>query len=801
MERYLEKLEYHKILERLAAHADFSGGADLARSLRPTTDYREARERLDLTGEARSYLDNHPDFALGGVVEVRPLLKEARRGVLVDTSDMLQLRDTLAAAGRIHRRITRQEPQFPRLADVAWRVVEQPTLVEAIGKVLNDRGEVRDNASSELARIRRELFTTQNRIHDKLQQMVSSSDMARYLQEQVVTRREGRYVIPVRAEAKGRVQGIVHDRSSSGVTVFMEPMAVVEMNNAVRELKIAEEEEVYRILSALTRQIAARSEEIEATLVALAELDLTFAKAKYAEELLATRPELLPLPQEPPVAGGNSLQAGAMVRLKGARHPLLHPETVVAVNLVLDEETHVLVITGPNTGGKTVSLKTMGLLTLMAQAGMHIPVDEGSALSCFEAVYTDIGDEQSIEQSLSTFSAHLANILSFLGEVDHRSLVLLDELGAGTDPAEGSALARALLENLREKRCTAFVATHYPELKLYAHNTPGVRNASMEFDAETLAPTFRLSIGLPGRSNAFAIARRLGMPESVVKAAQGMLSGEELRAEDMLEDLHDLRLQAARERDEVRRAQQEAEAEAERLRRRLADIDVERREVLRRAEEEAQEELAAVREELRALRSRMLTVASRPEIEETAREVEEQLEEVEERMEEAREPIPDAVLPKPRRDRGAPRSGDTVRVANLGMEGVLVEVDGEEATVQSGAVRTRVPVATVELVQRGQPPAPQPSGVRSRPRPASPGIELDLRGQTVAEANMHLERYLDNAALAELPWVRIIHGKGTGTLRRAVRDTLHTHPLVVDYEAAPEREGGDGVTVVHLVST
>jgi len=440
---------------------------------------------------------------------------------------------------------------------------------------------------------------------------------------------------------------------------------------------------------------------------------------------------------------------------------------------------------------------------------MHIPADAGSALSYFEAVYADIGDEQSIEQSLSTFSSHLANIVSFLERIDHRALVLLDELGAGTDPAEGSALARALLEHIRKRRGMAFVATHYPELKLYAHNTPGVQNASMEFDTETLAPTYRLVLGLPGRSNAFAIARRLGMPEDVIKLAQGMLSGEELRVEDMLEDLHTLRLEAVRARDAARQARHEAQVLGTNLRKRLAGIEEERRVILQEARDLADAEVEAVRQELEEVRRRLRVEPSRATRDTLAQVVAgatADLAEVAGRTSDlVQEPLGDAALEaalEPTAETavpvGPPRPGDTVRLATLGLEGVLVRVDGDEALVQAGPVRTRVPFGSLTLVRREKPPVPEVSISVPEAGP-SPGLQLDLRGLTAEEALLRLDRYLDQAVRARLPWVRIVHGKGTGTLRREVRRMLGEHPLVVSYESATERDGGDGVTIAQLL--
>jgi len=802
MNRHWVTLEYPEILKRLARYTDFSGGAELALALLPTSDHREARERLALTREARLLLDARADFALGGVHDIRPVAERAQHGVTLQPGDFLQARDTLVGAARVRRTLTQLETQFPGLADIAWRIHPLGNLVEAIGRVLDDRGEVRDNASPELARIRRDLRVAQDRIQERLRRLIASADVAPYLQETLVTRREGRFVIPVRSDFRGQVQGIVHDRSSSGATLFVEPAQVVELNNALRELSLAEEAEVYRLLRALSAQVAQNSDEIKATVDALAEIDLTFAKARYAAETQAVEPELLPITDPPPPPQGDNVHPGTVVHLPGARHPLLDPETVVPVNVELDDETHVLVVTGPNTGGKTVSLKTVGLLILMAQAGMHLPADPGAKLSCFETVVADIGDEQSIEQSLSTFSSHLTNIVSFLEQVDHHALVLLDELGAGTDPAEGSALARSLLDTFRKRRCTAFVATHYPELKLYAHSTPGVRNASMEFNVETLAPTYRLIIGLPGRSNAFAIARRLGLPEDIVKEARKMVSGEELRADDMLEDLHNLRIQTAQARDQARAARLESETLARDLRKRLLGIEDERREILSQAEREARAEVDALRVEIRTLRQRLLSTPWR-EAPPVVEEVGEALDDLEITLPEL-SPLVEEMLAAAEVEvlSGPLREGDTVKLTALGVQGTVLEVEGEEVVVQAGPLHTRVGLAEVELLRRAQPAVASLTAsakVKTPARGPSPGLQIDLRGQTVEEAVDRLERYLDDATMAALPWVRIIHGKGTGKLRQEIRSYLANHPLVVSYESATEKEGGDGATVARLI--
>jgi DNA mismatch repair protein MutS2 len=801
MNRHWVTLEFPKILVRLAEFTDFSGGKDLALNLEPAFDIRLVREDLALTAEARTFLESKPNFALGQIRDIRPLGEKASHGVTLQPEDLLRVRNTLKGAARVRGLLTRLEAQFPALADIAWRIQSMPSLIEAIDKVLDDRGEIRDNASPELARIRRELRVTQERVQSRLQNLISSSAIAPYLQESLVTRRSGRFVIPVQSDFKGRVEGIIHDRSSSGATVFLEPAGVVEMNNALRELRLEEEDEILRLLRTLTAQVGHVSDELHHTLDALAAIDLVFAKARYADLIEASEPEIVPLPELPPEPGDGelpqaNLHPGSVVALRSARHPLLDPEQVVPVDVVLDEETHVLVITGPNTGGKTVTLKTAGLLTLMAQAGMHIPVASGSRLSCFDAVVADIGDEQSIEQNLSTFSSHMRNILSFLELADHRTLVLLDELGAGTDPAEGSALARALLEAFRSRRSTVLIATHYPELKLHAHNTPGVRNASMEFDVETLAPTYRLTIGLPGRSNAFAIAERLGLPKSIVEHAQGMVSGESLRADEMLNDLHTLRVQEVEARDKARLARREAEDLQASLRDRLLNIEDERREILQEARERARAEVEALREEVDTLRRRLSVVSTRdvgPELEAVA----EAIDQVDVKMPEP-EPLVERRDAAPAGASEAVGKGDTVKLETLGVNGTVIEIDGDEAVVKAGAIRTRVPVDDLTLMHRNAPPKPESAGI-SVPDRKSPGVEIDLRGETVNEALKRLERYLDEAALASLPWVRVIHGKGTGTLRREVRRFVDDHPLVSSYESAARREGGDGATVVRLV--
>ena len=792
--KHLSTLEYPKILHTLSTHTSFSAGRESALLLEPTSDYQEIEQRLETTREARVLLEDRPGTSVGGAHDVRPLTANAERGMGLPPQDLLDVRDTLVAGRRLYRMLNRLEDQLPRLARIARQIQPCQEVIEEIDRCINDQGVVRDEASPALARIRREVGLAHDRIQSKLENIIGSSRNSSYLQETIITRREGRYVIPVKSQFKDKIPGVVHDRSASGVTLFIEPLSAVDLNNQWRELQLAEEEEIRRILAELSLLVGEHAGEIRATVEVLAQLDVAFAKAKYAAAIDASQPELVPFGDR------EDEHPGSTVRLLGARHPLLDPEGVVPIDVDLDEKSHILVITGPNTGGKTVSLKTVGLLTLMAQAGLHIPVESGSALSPFEGVYADIGDEQSIEQSLSTFSAHMTNIISFLDEADSRSLVLLDELGAGTDPAEGSALARALLEHFRRRGSTTFVATHYPELKSYAQLTPGVRNASVEFDAETLSPTYRLTIGLPGRSNALTIARRLNMPEEIVEEAREMVSAEDLHTQEMLDDIHRLRIDAADEREEAHRTRTEAKRVRSELRERLASIEDERDEILRQARRESEEILETVQAEVRRLRSRLRAAAAPVE---AVSDVERKLESLEQKLPKA-EPVESPVLPQvdhePDEEPERPiRAGDTVWVRPLNSKGEVLRVDDGEAEVQVGRARTQVSLSALER-RKADKPEPIPEGVRiSATTPESPGRRIDLRGRTVEESLVQLDRYLDQAMRAGLPEAQIIHGKGTGTLRRAVRDFLARHPLVADYEEAGYREGGEGVTVAKIV--
>ncbi len=828
-EKTLHLLEYPKILERLAAYCAFPASADKARRLLPAPDLIEARRLQKETSEAVRLLSVDYDLTIGGARDVRAAVDLARHGGVLEPFELLDIKHTMISARTLARTFERIGAQYPVLADIVFQLPPPLGIIDAVSRAISDRGEILDNASDKLAQIRHDLRIVHERLLSKLQRMTSDPKLTPYLQEALVTQRDGRYVIPLRAEFKGRIKAIIHDQSSSGATLFIEPLSVVEQNNQYRELQLGERDEERRILSELSRQVGLNAEEIEHTVEVLAVLDLALARARYAYDLQASEPILHELPEKP---GPKSKTAnpGARIRLYQARHPLLDPETVVAIDVEMDgadpqQPFFALVITGPNTGGKTVSLKTVGLLTLMALSGLHIPVQSGSEISMFENIYADIGDEQSIEQSLSTFSGHITNIIRILKLANARSLVILDELGAGTDPQEGAALARALLDHLQRRGITTLVTTHHPELKAYAHATPGVVNASVEFDIATLRPTFRLTIGLPGRSNALAIAQRLGLPGEIISDARREINPEDLRADDLLNEIHHQRDLARQARAQAEHARQDAEELRVQLLTRLEKIEDERRFILEHTRQDAAGQLEALQEEVAQVR-RELARARQPV--EPLKEVVEKIEALEEMVEQPVQQIETPELRQVRQMRRPIRVGDKVRLRNLGAQGVVTALSDEEAEVQVGVLRVRTRLGDILHASDVQPDA-QTAVEGSRLRQAkseaasesakqtegktaetgttargeaglaaSPGFELDLRGRRADDALDALERYLDTAFIAGLPFVRIIHGKGTGRLREVVRQALAQSEHVRSYESGGDKEGGEGVTVAKL---
>jgi DNA mismatch repair protein MutS2 len=801
----LQVLEYPKILERLKSFCDFSASMDLARTLEPTDSYDLALARLAETTEARK-LFSFQDIGIGGAHDIRPAADLAARGGVLDPQQLLDIKSTLISCREIKKSLERKTDEYPRLAQMAIGLPESHGIVDAITRVLSDRGEVLDSASPKLATLRREIKIAHDRLMSRLQKYLTES--ASKLQEPIITQRDGRYVIPLRAEFKGQIKAVVHDQSSSGATLFVEPLPVVELNNKVRELELAERDEERRILYELSVQIGEHREEIIYGVENLAMLDLIFAKAKYAEELKASEPVLHQLSA---ISGQRSAknekpeqtaESGTLIRLLKARHPLLDPQTVVPTDIDPEPGTRAIVITGPNTGGKTVSLKTVGLLALMAQSGLHIPVESGSELPLFHDVFADIGDEQSIEQSLSTFSGHITNIIRILKYIDHRSLVIFDELGAGTDPQEGAALARAILNHLLETGCTTLVATHYPELKTFAHSTDAVVNASLEFDIKTLRPTYRLTIGLPGRSNALLIAQRLGLPQPIIESARGELSPDDLRADKLLDDIRKERNRTSRERQKLEKARDKLEAQSKEVEKRLEKIEDERRKVIARARAEGELEVAVLKRNIDSLKSQ-LKKAKQPL--DAIRTIEEKIEEVEKKVEAPVERKPDQ---SPISNLQSLKLGERVTVSTLKADGVVTALGESDAEVQIGSLRVRARL--VDLMRKGR-EEEIPDGKKKEERKQSvegservsvntksPGIEINLRGKLVDDGLDELERYLERAYSSGLLFVRIVHGKGTGKMREAVRNALKGSPYVSSYEEPKDGEGGAGVTVAKM---
>lgn len=799
----LSVLEYPKVLERLKGFCDFSASMELARSLEPTDSYDLARARLAETSEARR-LFSIQDIGIGGAHDIRAAADLAARGGVLDPQQLLDVKSTLISCRELKKSLERKTDEYPRLAQLAAGLPESHGIVDSISRVLSERGEVLDSASPKLSSLRREIKIAHDRLMSRLQRYLTES--SNKLQEPIITQRDGRYVIPLRAEFKGQIKAIVHDQSSSGATLFVEPLPIVELNNQVRELQLQERDEERRILYELSAQIGEYRDEITYGVENLAMLDLIFAKAKYGEELKASAPVLhqLSAKQHKEEARAENRR---MIRLLRARHPLLDPQTVVPIDVDPASDTRAIVITGPNTGGKTVSLKTVGLFALMAQSGLHIPAQSGSELPCFHAVYADIGDEQSIEQSLSTFSGHITNIIRILKQIDRRSLVIFDELGAGTDPQEGAALARAILKFLLETGCTTLVATHYPELKTFAHSTEGVVNASLEFDIKTLRPTYHLTIGLPGRSNALLIAQRLGLPQPIIESARGEINPDDLRADKLLDDIRKERNRTSRERLKLEKTRGRLETQTKELEKRLEKIEDERREVLAKARAEGELEVAILKRNIESLKSQ-LKKARQPL--QALKELEQQVEVIEEKVE----------APVERRstmDHGPSSSivhrplalGERVTVSTLNTEGVITALGESDAEVQIGSLRVRARLA--DLMRKGQEeerpeekkkdersPEAEGGGRAALSSAKSPGIELNLRGKLVEDGLEELDRYLERAYSSGLLFVRIVHGKGTGRLREAVRNALKSSPYVASYEEPKDNEGGAGVTVARM---
>jgi DNA mismatch repair protein MutS2 len=808
-------LEYAKIRERLAQQTAFSASRELALSMLPDDDIAAIRHAQRATSAARQLFDTYPDITIGGARDIRPAMALALRGGILEAGVLLDVASTLAATRQLRARLLKlpDEPYGP-LIDLAYVLPELPDIEDAIARTVDANGEILDSASPALGKIRAEIRIAHARLMERLNGILNSGQYASALQEPIITMRDGRYVIPIKASGRRTLRGIVHDQSNTGATLFIEPLQTVELNNTWRELQIAEQQEIVRILQALSARIGEHGGGVIAGVEALAQIDLLFAKGRYSSMLNCAEPELVDLTSYQPHEGQRP--EDAPLYLRKARHPLLNQTTVVPTDIWLGGEFRVLLITGPNTGGKTVALKTTGLLALMAQSGLHIPAGDRSRLPIFRHIFADIGDEQSIEQSLSTFSSHMTHIIAILEALQAAregkpgrcldALVLLDELGAGTDPTEGAALARAIIERILDSGGLCIGTTHYAELKAYAHNTPNVHNASVEFDEETLRPTYRLQIGLPGRSNALAIASRLGLQPEIITRARSFLSAETEQVEDLLASIAHEREAAANEQQQAQEIRAEAERVRDQLQQELAELEREREQRLHAFERELDDELRSVRQDLRRLREDTRSVSLTREWMQQAEERLKAAGDAAERQRRERrrqQPQPQA---QPQQQPPRPiQPGDQVHVASVKLDGEVLSVDptANEAEVQVGGFRMTVDLRELRRRKAGggdrEPTLVKAPAAPRLPTPARDvSMQLDMRGMRASEIEALLDRYLNDAYLSNLSEVRLVHGKGTGTLRKIVRDVLSAHPLVASYTPGIDGEGGDGVTVAKL---
>jgi len=768
----LRVLEYDAIRQKVVAHCATPMGAERARQMTPRTDEEAIRVALQQTSEARRLIDLAEEMPLRGVQDVRSAASLARAGGILPPESLLSIADTVESARRLRSFLLTREEKCPALCVLARQLEPLPEVVNEVRRCLREDATVADSACPELARIRQRLRHLHSRITERLQATLNSSRIRNMLQEPVITMRGDRYCLPVKAEYRAQFGGIVHDVSASGATLFMEPQEVVDLGNQIREAQIAEQNEVVRILAQLSALVGKYSDPILLTCDALGELDFINARARLSVEWDAIEP---------------ALNTQGKIRLRKARHPLLKPP-VVPIDVELGNRFRILLITGPNTGGKTVTLKTVGLLTLMMQSGLHVPADTGTEMAIFQNIFADIGDEQSIEQSLSTFSGHMTNIAAMLPHCDEHTLVLLDELGAGTDPAEGAALAQAILDYLLARHARVMATTHYGELKSYAYARQGVQNASVEFDLQTLRPTYHLRIGTPGSSHAIVIAQRLGLPSSVIETAQARLAGRETEATSIMRRLEEEQRHVEEARQAAEQERREAAALRQQLQQRLEQVESERQRLREEVTQEVQHRLHQILQQAEEAYCRL---REQPRENRAAQEARQQVRQAAEQMKQLL--APPAAAPTEIRE------GDTVKVTTLNVTGTVLQLTQDEAVVQAGAIRVTVPREALRRIdEKPVSKAPLVSVPVNLSRAANISPEIMLRMQRVDEALANLDQYLSEAYAAGLQQVRVIHGKGTGTLRKAVREYLNTHPLVASYRGADATEGGDGVTIVTL---
>ena len=784
-EKSQSTLELPAVLELLAGEAVSDPAKEACRAVKPGTNREEILRLLSETTAAKDLMVYKGSPSFSGLRDVRGALARADMGGVLNTRELLSIAAVLASARAVRSYGMSLEKES--CLDQFFRTLQANKFLEdKIVTSIPAEDEIADAASSELADIRRKMRAAAARVRDSLQKIISAPSMARFLQDPIITTRSERYVVPVKAEFKGSVPGLVHDVSASGATLFVEPMAAVKANNEIRELKAKEKAEIERILAELSADCAEHRTDIDGDYAVLVHLDMIFARAKLSFKLDAMEPEL----------------SEKGIRLRRARHPLLEKGKAVPIDVELGDDYDTLVITGPNTGGKTVTLKTIGLLCLMAQCGLHIPASEGSHVPVFRSILADIGDEQSIEQSLSTFSSHMVNIVGLLSESGEDTLLLFDELGAGTDPVEGAALAIAILENARGKGSVIAATTHYAELKVYATNTPGVMNASCEFDVDTLRPTYRLLIGIPGKSNAFAISQRLGLSEDIIEDARSRVGVSSARFEETIEKLEQTRRIMDRDRQEAARLLLKAEEERKKAAQIRAELDVRLEKAEEKARREADRILADARtvaestfRELDRMRSEQIEAADHNRINEARAAMRRELNDARDALRSPEEPAP------PTQASARPvRVGDTVLIRSMNVKASVLEVNADRTLLlQAGIMKVTAAEDEVLLLEEEKPTQPhrrESRGVELRDSAAS--SELDIRGMETIEAIPVVERYIDAAVQSRLESVRIIHGKGTGALRSAVQQALRRNKQVKSFRLGRYGEGETGVTVVEL---
>ncbi len=788
MDKYaVEMLELKKILNELKNHAETNIGKDIIGRLKPASDISYIKTRLKEVTAGRVLIEQYSKPPFGGISDLREILKKAGKGVVLSTKEITQVRRAIYGFRNIKlyfRRIKNEidpvliKEKYDVIYNKSEKIAITRSLEQEIDRVIDDYGEIKDNASSKLSSLRSQIENLENQIRSKLENIIKSSKYQSILQDTLVTRREDRYVIPVKKEYKNSFSGIVHDQSASGMTIFMEPMAVLKLNNRLREVKNEEEREIYRILQQLTVSIENSSDIIRTNLKMSTLLDEIFARASYSAEYNANEPEI---------------NKKGIINIQEGRHPLLKNEPV-PVSLQVGKDFKTLIITGPNTGGKTVALKTIGLFVLMTECGLHIPAGRKSDISLFDRVYADIGDEQSIEQNLSTFSSHMNHIKYFLENANQDSLILMDELGVGTDPREGAALGIAILEKLKAKNAVTVATTHYSQLKSYAYSSTGVENASVEFDIETLKPTYKLIMGVPGGSNAFEIALRLGLPSEIINKAKELIDDKELKVEDIIDALNRERKQYRQLRKEAEEKHKEVEEMKKIYAERMEKLEEKKKNIIKEAKEEAKKIINNVKKEskniLRGLKEKDFTVRS--EVDRSSTAVNEQIKEIESdlKYKEAEEETPRETL----------KNGDIVRIRSVGNKGKIINIDREnnEATIQAGIIK--VTSSLNDLVKEDLPAVEKKEMIKKYKVKKSENVtpSLDLRGERYVDAQIKLEKYLDDVLLAGYKNIEIIHGKGTGALREAVQEILDENPHVSSYRLGRQEEGGRGVTIARI---